>query len=100
MIRPGDKRAWVDRCMGDDYRARAQQSFPLIDATTPRQAFGFYWEYYQSVMAKIAGPVFHMEHTSTSTATSTPCSTFWRFQSVIAYIQRNANSSTPPRWTN
>lgn len=66
MIRPQDKRKWVEGCMGNDARANAQRAFPLIDAVTTEQAFGFYWEMYEEIMRRIAAPVLHLDVTNLS----------------------------------
>ena len=60
-IRPGDKQGWVDRCMGPNVRAKAQGCFPIIDAATHHQAFGFYWEFCEALMEKIPEPVCHLD---------------------------------------
>jgi len=60
-IRPQDKKKWADGSMGNNLRANAMKCFPLIDAISPEQAYGFYWEFYEALMEKVAPPVFHME---------------------------------------
>jgi len=60
MLRPGDKMKWIDGAMGDTTQARASKCFPLIDANNARQACGFYWEMYESLMSQITDPVFHI----------------------------------------
>ena len=34
--------------------------FPIIDAATPEQAWGFWWEFYELMVQSIADPIFHM----------------------------------------
>lgn len=58
MIRPRDKRKWSDGARG--IRASAVRCFPVIDAASPEQAFGFYWEMYEEMSALVAEPVLHI----------------------------------------
>lgn len=61
-LRPDDKRAWLDRCYSSNghFTATVIKAFPIIDAINADQACGFYWEFYEALMAKIAEPVIHI----------------------------------------
>ena len=61
LIRPHDKKKWVDGTMGVGIRANAQRCFPLIDGIDARQAYGFYWDFYEALMERITEPVMHMQ---------------------------------------
>ena len=62
-LRPDDKRAWMDKCYEtkDSFVARSIKCFPVIDGYTVDQACGFYWDYYEAMMADIKHPVFHIQ---------------------------------------
>jgi hypothetical protein len=63
MLRPQDRQKWLDGCRGgeDDIRSNAVKCYPMIDAFTTRQAFEFYWEYYEAMVATIAEPIIHLD---------------------------------------
>jgi hypothetical protein len=58
-VRPTNKRNTMDRAR-NDRMSRQVHCVPTIDAYSNEQAIGFYWEFYEAIMAGIKPPVFHI----------------------------------------
>jgi len=57
MLRPVDKSFWL----GKGKKEHVINRYPIIDAATQEQAFGFFWDMYETESALIPQPVFHLD---------------------------------------